>query len=320
MAFLYIVFGLGLLVLGGEWLVRGASGVALKLKITPLIVGLTIVSFATSAPELIVSVRAAFTGHPDISLGNVIGSNIANIGLILGIIAIGFSLPVTWFAYRSDWWIMIFSTLLLGVFAIDGELSSVEGVLLVSALVGYIYLKIRHNKRGKEVDVEVDEDTQNKSIFFLFAFLLIGVAALRFGAEFLVEGAVDLALSFGVEERIVSLTIVAFGTSVPELATSVIAARKGEKEMAIGNIIGSNIFNILSVLGFSAIITSIPVQNASLMEFDFWWMLGFALILWPLMKYFKKEALGRVEGGIMLLIYVLYVVILINSQFNPHLQ
>lgn len=311
MAILWIVLGLALLLVGGEFLVRGASGIALKMKITPLIVGLTIVSFATSAPELIVSVRASFTGHPDIALGNVIGSNIANIGLILGITAIGFSLPVTWLAYRSDWWVMILSSGLLGFFILDGSLSSVEGLILVASLVGYIILKIRDNKKSSSSDVDIDPSVAKKSIWLLILLLILSVVALRYGAEFLVLGAVQTALHMGVEERVVSLTVVAFGTSIPELVASLIAAKKGEKEMAIGNVIGSNIFNILSVLGFSSIITDIPVMSSATLDFDLWWMMGFALILWPLMRYFTKAHIGRVEGTILLLAYLSYVYLLI---------
>lgn len=313
MAFVWILLGLVLLVLGGDWLVKGATGIALKLKIAPLIVGLTIVSFATSAPELIVSVRAAFTGHPDIALGNVIGSNIANIGLILGLTAMAYVLPVTWLAYRFDWWVMLVASGLLGLFALDHVLSAFEGILLVSGLIAYVGYKIRDHRKSKvEVEVDIDTSEEKKALWYLILVLVLSVLALRYGAVFLVKGAVIAALDAGIEERVVSLTVVAFGTSVPELAASIMAARKGEKEMAIGNVIGSNIFNILSVLGFSAIITDVPVQNEATLHFDFWWMLAFAFSLWPLMSFFKKRALGRVEGGIMLLGYVTYVYFLIR--------
>lgn len=290
---------------------RSASGIALKMKITPLIVGLTVVSFATSAPELIVSIRSAINGHPDIALGNVIGSNIANIGLILGLTASFFVMPVTWLAYRSDWWVMILASVMLGLFALDGSLVAWEGLILVASLLGYIVLKIRENKRSNEVSADVDEDTKHKSIWYLLGLLVLAIVGLRYGAEFLVEGAVAAALHLGVDERVVSLTIVAFGTSIPELAASIIAAMKGEKEMAIGNVIGSNIFNILSVLGFSSIITDIPVLNEATLNFDFWWMLAFALALWPLMAFFKKGHIGRVEGALMLAGYVVYFAFLI---------
>lgn len=308
---LFIVLGLVLLVAGGEFLVRGASGLALKMKITPLIVGLTIVSFATSAPELIVSVQASLNNHPDIAIGNVVGSNIANVGLILGLTALFFVMPVTWRVYRNDWWAMIFSSILLGVFIYDDKLVAWEGILLVAGLVGYLLLKVRENKNQQDVADDLPEGADKMKTWLLGLFIIAAVFSLRYGAEFLVRGAVDVAALMGIEERVVSLTIVAFGTSVPELAASLMAAFRGQREMAIGNVIGSNIFNILSVLGFSSIITDIPVQSASTFNFDFWWMLGFALIIWPLMSFLSKGKLGRVEGAILFLAYGTYIYLLV---------
>lgn len=308
---LFIVLGLVLLVAGGEFLVRGASGLALKMKITPLIVGLTIVSFATSAPELIVSVQASLNNHPDIAIGNVVGSNIANVGLILGLTALFFVMPVTWRVYRNDWWAMIFSSILLGVFIYDDKLVAWEGILLVAGLVGYLLLKVRENKNQQDVEDDLPEGADKMKTWILGLFIVAAVFSLRYGAEFLVRGAVDVAALIGIEERVVSLTIVAFGTSVPELAASLMAAFRGQREMAIGNVIGSNIFNILSVLGFSSIITDIPVQSASTFNFDFWWMLGFALIIWPLMSFLSKGKLGRVEGAILFLAYGTYIYLLV---------
>lgn len=308
---LFIVLGLVLLVAGGEFLVRGASGLALKMKITPLIVGLTIVSFATSAPELIVSVQASLNDHPDIAIGNVVGSNIANVGLILGLTALVFVMPVTWRVYRKDWWAMIFASILLGVFIYDDKLVAWEGILLVAGLVGYLLLKVRENKNQQDVADDLPEGADKMKTWLLGLFIVAAVFSLRYGAEFLVRGAVDVAALMGIEERVVSLTIVAFGTSVPELAASLMAAFRGQREMAIGNVIGSNIFNILSVLGFSSIITDIPVQSASTFNFDFWWMLGFALIIWPLMSFLSKGKLGRVEGAILFFAYGTYIYLLV---------
>lgn len=281
------------------------------MKITPLIVGLTIVSFATSAPELIVSVQASLNNHPDIAIGNVVGSNIANVGLILGLTALFFVMPVTWRVYRNDWWAMIFSSILLGVFIYDDKLVAWEGILLVAGLVGYLLLKVRENKNQQDVADDLPEGADKMKTWLLGLFIIAAVFSLRYGAEFLVRGAVDVAALMGIEERVVSLTIVAFGTSVPELAASLMAAFRGQREMAIGNVIGSNIFNILSVLGFSSIITDIPVQSASTFNFDFWWMLGFALIIWPLMSFLSKGKLGRVEGAILFLAYGTYIYLLV---------
>lgn len=308
---LFIVLGLVLLVAGGEFLVRGASGLALKMKITPLIVGLTIVSFATSAPELIVSVQASLNNHPDIAIGNVVGSNIANVGLILGLTALAFIMPVTWRVYRKDWWVMIFSSLLLGVFIYDDILVAWEGLVLVAGLVAYLVMKVSENKNQQGQSEDIPEGADNMKVWLLSVFVLAAIVSLRYGAEFLVRGAVDVASLMGVEERVVSLTVVAFGTSVPELAASLMAAFRGQREMAIGNVIGSNIFNILSVLGFSSIITDIPVQSASTLNFDFWWMLGFAIIVWPLMSFLSKGKLGRVEGAILFAAYIFYIYLLV---------
>ncbi len=311
MPILWILLGLGMLLVGGELLVRGASGLALKMKITPLIVGLTIVSFATSAPELIVSIQASMNGHADIAIGNVVGSNIANVGLILGSVALAFAIPVTWKAYRKDWLAMIAASVLLWFFILDRNLSSVEGALLVFTLIGYLIYKVRENRSQQDFTSEIPEGVVKKKTWILVLLLVGSVLVLRYGAQFLVVGAVRMALDAGVEERIVSLTIVAFGTSLPELAASMVAAFRGEREIAIGNVIGSNIFNILSVLGFSAIITEIPVQSKATLSFDMYWMLGLSLLLYPLMMLFRKNHLGRVEGFLMLGIYIAYIIILV---------
>lgn len=310
MEYLYIPLGLILLVVGGELLVRGASGIALKMRITPLIVGLTVVSFATSAPELIVSVQASMRGYPDIALGNVIGSNIANIGLILGLTAMIFSLPVTWRVYRLDWWVMMGASVLLGLFLYDNVLQGWEGAILVGGLIGYIVYKIKDNKNQQADSDDIPDGADKMNVWILILLVAGAVLALRFGAIFLVKGAVKAAIALGVEERIISLTIVAFGTSVPELAASVMAAVRGQKDMAIGNVIGSNIFNIFSVLGFSSIIIDIPVQTEATLHFDWVWMMGFAFLIWPLMSFFNKGKLGRLEGGVLFGAYILYIYLL----------
>lgn len=311
MSLVWIGLGIALLVIGGEWLVRSASGLALHMKVTPLLVGLTIVSFATSAPELLVSVKASLEGHPDIAIGNVVGSNIANIGLILGLTASIFVLPVTWLVYRLDWWVMVLSSLLLYAFLyFDSVLSAGEGMVLVGLLLLYLLFKIRTSK-AEDIDDSL-KDPESVPAWKLFGLLLLSVAALRFGANFLIDGAIRAAMQFGVEERIISLTVVAFGTSVPELAASLIAARKGHRDIALGNVIGSNIFNILSVLGISAIITDIPVYSEGTLSFDIIWMLGFALIVYPFMRFFTKKAIGRWEGIALLVAYLLYVALLIG--------
>lgn len=310
MATIFIVGGLVLLLLGGELLVRSAVGLALKLRISPLVVGLTIVSSATSAPELIVSLQAAIDGHADIALGNVIGSNIANIGLILGFVSVVWVLPAEWRAYRFDWWVMIGATLLLGVFIFpDHLLNTWEAAILIALLIGYNYFKIRQS-RGQKTEVDV-EAAEGKSTIVLLVMLAGAITLLKYGAQFLVDGAVDVAMGMGISERIVSLTVVAFGTSIPELVASGMSAAKGEKDLAIGNVVGSNIFNICSVLGVSGVIQEIPVLSEGTLNYDYWWMLFIALSIFPLMRWFKKGHIGRVEGVILMASYVIYIYFLL---------
>ncbi len=314
MFYLYLFIGLALLFFGGEFLVRGAVSLALKLKVSSLVIGLTVVASATSAPELLVSLQAAIDGHPDIAFGNIIGSNIANIGLIMGLTAMLFVLPVQRKNYTFDWLVMLGVSVLLYVLVMIGQskqLGFISGAILVTLLIAYNYYKIRTSRTAtiNAEDLKIDVDAKIEPLWKVLGFLLLGILGLRFGASFFVEGAAGIALDFGVSERIISVTVVAVGTSVPELVASLIAARKNESDMAIGNLIGSNIFNILSVLGLTALITPIPVNDAALFNFDFWWMLGFALLVFPFMGLITKGKLGRIEGLILFAIYIVYVLL-----------
>jgi cation:H+ antiporter len=314
MSYLLLIAGLALLFVGGEFLVRGAVGLALKFQISILVIGLTVVAFATSAPELLVSLQAALNNHADIALGNVVGSNIANVGLIMGFTALLFELPVHKTDYRFDWAFMVVMTLLLFVFLyFFGGVNFFAGALFTTLLLAYNYYKIKSSRStGKKV-VEADIDTHaaKESMFKVLAFLLLGVLGLRYGAMFFVEGASGIALDFGVSERAISVTVVAFGTSVPELAASIIAAVKNEKDLAIGNLIGSNIFNILAVLGITALVTPISMHDLQLIRFDYWWMLAFSVALFPMMGLFTKGKLGRGEGLLLFAAYVAYIVLTI---------
>ena len=317
MFYLYLLIGLALLFVGGDFLVRGAVSLALKFQVSTLVVGLTVVAFATSAPELLVSLEAAVGGHPDISFGNVIGSNIANIGLIMGITALIFVLPVQRKDYTFDWLVMIGATLLVYLLVFLGEpdqLGFVSGLILVLILIAYNYYKIQSSRKAniKEADLDIDISVKLDPMWKVLVFLLLGVLGLKFGASFFIEGAAGIALDFGVSERVISVTMVAFGTSVPELVASVIAARKNEKDLAIGNLIGSNIFNILAVLGFTSVITPIPLNDIALFTFDYWWMLGFSLIVFPFMGLITKGKLGRIEGLILVLGYIVYIYFTFN--------
>ncbi len=306
MDILFIVIGLVLLVVGGNWLLKSSVGLSLRLNISKIIVGLTVVSFATSAPEMIVSVKAALDGFPDIALGNVIGSNIGNIGLVLGIVLLINAIQVDRSFYITDWPTkMIASTLLFIFLAIDGGLTRIDGIIFMAVLVVFLIILIRNNKKV-QVDIDVTTD-ENMSFLKIFGFLLIGGVALWGGSELLVKGAVNLAESVGVSKRVIAITVVSIGTSIPELASSIIAAIKKENDISIGNIIGSNIFNILSVLGITAIIKPIEKVDVRIIEQDIYWMLGFAFILLPMVILPKRNSLSLKEGILLLMAYGVFL-------------
>ena len=309
MSVVYIILGFILLVIGGEFLVRSSVAISLKLKLSRMVIGLTVVSFATSAPELLVSLQAALNGFSDISLGNVIGSNIANIGLVLGITAMISPLLIDREFYRFNWPIMmLFSIALFYFLSSEYILSRWEGIFLVCAIVLYLVLLIRRARRKPELQPdEVDPDLQVASGFKTILWLAIGGAALYFGSELLVSGAVDLASALGVSERVISVTMIAVGTSVPELAASVIAAMKQEKAISLGNLIGSNIFNIASVLGITAIIQPIVVKSEAILTSDIFWMIGIAFVLIPLAFLPKRYSMSRWKGFLLFAGYAVFV-------------
>lgn len=303
----YIIGGLLLLVLGGEYLVRSSVALSLRLEIPKMVIGMTVVSFATSAPELLVSLQAALDGSPAIAINNVIGSNIANIGLVLGLTTIITSIHVSRDFFKFDWPGMILFSLLFYYFLLnDGVLVRNEGIILFALLVIFLIVLIRRAKPD-EVNEEVDDDLAEVSYGKIFFWLLVGGLGLYFGSEFLVDGAKNLAIQMGVSEAVISVTIIAVGTSVPELAASLISAIKGEKAISLGNLIGSNIFNIGSVLGLTSIIKKIPVTDASILSRDIFWMLAFAFVLLPLILLPKKFRIGRYKGLLLFLGYVVFV-------------
>ncbi len=306
----YVLIGFVLLVVGGEFLVRSSVALSFRLKLSKMVIGLTVVSFATSAPELLVSIQAALDGLSDISLGNVVGSNIANIGLVLGITAIIGPLAIDRDFYKFNWPVMVLlSFALYFVLDNDGILSRIEGIAFFSVLLIYLFLLIRRSRKFADTMVEeVDDALEKTSNFKIFIWLLIGGCALYFGSELLVSGAENIALKMGVSEGVIAVTLIAVGTSVPELAASVIAALKQEKAISLGNLIGSNIFNIASVLGITAMIQPIAVKDEALMGVNIYWMLGFAMILLPLAFIPKKMVLSRPKG---LLIFVGYCVFIV---------
>jgi cation:H+ antiporter len=306
----YVILGLILLVAGGEFLVRASVGLSFKLNISKMIIGLTVVSFATSAPELLVSVNAALNDSPAIAINNVIGSNIANIGLVLGITAIIGPIAVNNTFYKLTWPVlMVFSLLIYYFLWNDNVLTLLEGVILLTCLILFLVILIRSARKDKDViDIEeINDAAATISYLKIFSWLAIGGAALYFGSELLVDGAKEVARNMNVSEGVISVTMIAIGTSVPELAASVIAAIKKEKAISLGNLIGSNIFNIGSVLGLTAIITEIPVVEASILSRDIFWMLGFSFVLFPLAFIPKKFGIERYEGVLLFLSYIFFI-------------
>lgn len=303
---LSIIGGFIILTLGAEALVRGASAIALRLGITPLIIGLTIVAFGTSAPELAVSVKSALAGNSGIALGNVIGSNIANIGLILAITALIRPIQVQSQVVKRDIPLMILASMLFWGLLLDGELSLIDGVVLLSLLFGYLTFSYISSKNSNNEE-EIEAGPNNPLLSGLF--ILVGISMLVGGGILFVNGAVDLAKTFGVSEVIIGLTIVAIGTSMPELVTSVIAALKGQSDIAIGNVVGSNLFNIMGILGVTAIVH--PVSSLGFQPFDFMVMLALAIVILPFA--WTGLRIGRREGSVLLLTYLGYMGYLINQ-------
>ena len=302
----FIFFGFLLLVIGGEFIVRSSVALSLKFNISKLVIGMTVVAFATSLPELIVSINAALSNSPAIAINNVIGSNIANIALVLSIISILSFIKVDKNFYRQDWPIMFGFSILLTVFCItDMVLNQVEGAILVLSLLFFIYFSLKKSDNKLNID-DIDDKLVSTSNTKIIIWLLISSVSLYFGAEFLVNGAVNFAKQINISEAVISVSIVAIGTSIPELAASLIAIAKKEKGISVGNLIGSNIFNIGSVLGITAIIK--PIQIAQeIIERDIIWMLFFALLLLFMVILPRRNDLGKLKGFFMLLLYFVFI-------------
>lgn len=313
MSYILVVLGFALLVVGGEFLVRSSVALSFKFNISKMVIGMTVVSFATSVPELLVSLQAALSGSPAIAITNVVGSNIANIGLVLGVTAMVGTIAVDKSFYKLNWPVMmVFSIVLYYFLKNDNILSFVEGVILFLGLIIFLVFLIR-NTKSDEVVEEVDETLAVVSNFKIGIWLAIGAVALYFGSEWLVKGAKDVALSIGVSEAVIGVSLIAIGTSVPELAASVIAAAKQEKAISLGNLIGSNIFNIASVLGLTAMIKAIPVTEASILNSDIFWMLGFGFILFPLIMLRKRFEINRAKGFFLVFVYGIFMALLFTT-------
>lgn len=267
---------------------------------------MTVVSFATSAPELIVSAKAAFQGYSDLSLGNVMGSNIANLGLVLGITLLVAKIDVQRSFYGLNWPVMMSATVLLAIFIFDDQvIQRYEGIILFSALLLFLVYILRFQKQA--VVDEMPEDDEELPDYLTLFYLIIGGAGLWGGSELLIEGATQAAKEYGVSERLIAITVVSIGTSIPELSASLVAVIKKEKAISIGNLIGSNVFNILAVLGITAIISPVPVKDITLLNNDIYWVLGISFLILPLVFIPKDLRLDWKDGLVLLICYGLFL-------------
>ena len=301
-----IFLGFFLLVIGGEFIVRASVALSLRFNISKFVIGMTVVSFATSLPELIVSINAALNNSPSIAINNVVGSNIANIGLVLALIALLSNISVNEKSFRRDWSWMFFLSIMLWLFiTTDNELNGFEGFLLIALLVNFVY-KVLKNSDSIELLNDVDDKLKLTSNFKILIWLFISSLTLYYGAEFLVEGAVKFANQINISEAVISVSIVAIGTSIPELAASLVAIAKNEKGISVGNLIGSNIFNIGSVLGITAIIKDIPIAN-EIIQRDIIWMMVFTVLIMLLSVLPEKNKISKYKGLIMLVGYFVFI-------------
>jgi cation:H+ antiporter len=307
MTYLTLIAGLVLLVLGADLLVKGASRIAAGFGISPLIIGLTVVAFGTSAPEAAISVSSALKGEPDIAVGNVLGSNIFNVLFILGVSALITPLLVSKQLVRIDVPVMVAVSILAFVLSSDGRISFIEGAVLFSGILAYVAVLVRIGRRSGE-EGEAIKTSMHWAVDA--ALIVVGLVLLILGARWLVSSAVTIAEAMGVSELVIGLTIVAAGTSLPEVATSIIATVRGQRDIAVGNVVGSNIFNILAVLGLTAMVApgGLPVSAAAI-NFDYPVMLAVAVACLPI--FFVGYTIARWEGGLFLAYYVAYTTYLV---------
>jgi cation:H+ antiporter len=312
---LNIIAGIMGLYVGAEGLVRGSSSLAIGFGISPLVVGLTIVAFATSSPELVVSIKAAIEGNPGIVVGNVVGSNICNIALILGVAALISPMQVRTQVIKREIPLMIIITVVFLLVLIDGSISRWEGAMFVIGIIAYIflsYLYVRKDKDDVEIVKEFEEGIRTKhyKIWKSVLLIVVGLGLLIIGSNLFVDGAIEAAVKFGVSQAVIGLTIVALGTSLPELVTSIVASFKNENDIAIGNAVGSNVFNILSILGISSLIN--PISNSGITIIDLSIMMFFTILILPLCKSGFK--IRRWEGALLFSGYIAYMIYLGQLQ------
>lgn len=311
-----IVIGIFLLIKGGNWTIDSAVFIARRFGLSPMVVGFTVLAFGTSLPELIVSILAVLRGSEGIAMGNVIGSNIANILMVIGASAILVTMHVKISkGLIKDLAMMLISSFLLLGLMFYGEISRMAGMAMVMLLFAYVFLQYRMALKG-EIEVEEEALAEFKHPAQPYVFLLLGLVGVAAGAELLVRGASESAAIIGVPEAVIALSVIAFGTSLPELSTSIIGARRGHSDMALGNIVGSNVFNVLMIIGITAIVKPIAQDSYAhqLIDFDIWFMLAVSLIFAALVVVYKK--INNVIGGVFLAAYVLYTVYIYAINFG----
>lgn len=310
MSIAILILGLIVLIIGGELLVKGSVTIARNLKISPMVIGLTIVSFGTSAPELLVSLQAALEGNPGIAIGNVVGSNIANLGLVLAITVLIFPIIIERSTKLVDWPMMLLATMLFFLFSLDNVLVFWEGAVLLSIIIIFTIVLVRNSrKENKSLEEEVGETAKGSTVIGLLL-LFGGLVGLYFGSGWFVSGAVDIAKDFNLSDRVIGVTVVAFGTSAPELVASTVAAYRQQTDISVGNLIGSNIFNIMGVLGITSMVVPISVE-ASVLSFDMYWMIGIALAMFPIL--FIGKRIGRLKGVLLMITYFAYIYLVLSK-------
>ena len=308
MDYLGILFGVILLSQGGDLLTKSAVDISFKLSIPKIIIGMTVVSFATSAPELIVSLNATLDGLPNFAIGNVLGSNIANIGLVLGIITIIYPISLKQRFYNTDFPLLIMATVLFYyVIYTENQISRVEGIILVIAIIIILFYLFFFQKNDQS-DFSEELDKDKISIFKSFLYILFSGSLLWLGSETLIKSSVSVANKLEISERIISITMVAIGTSVPELAASIVASLKKQNDLSIGNLIGSNIFNLLVVIGITSSIIPINGIDKSIINNDMLWVVLFSVIIFPLAYLGKRNVLTRKKGIILLALYLVFII------------
>ena len=312
MDFLAIISGILLLSIGGDMLTRYSVELSYKLSIPKIIIGMTIVSFATSAPELIVSLNATMMGYSDFALGNVLGSNIANLGLVLGIVVIIYPITIKRRFYYTDFPLLILSTAVFYLFiASNSEISRTEGIIMLVLILLILFYLFYYQKPDTST-LDKDLSLGREKISTSFFLLVISAAILWLGAETLIKSSISVANKFNVSERIISITMVAIGTSIPELAASVAASLKKHNDLAIGNLIGSNIFNLLVVIGITSVVNPITGIDFDIISKDMIWVVVFSFILLPLVYFHKRNKLNRMKGIILLAMYVAFIIPLVT--------